>query len=40
MILAYTAKGSSLLELAEMADSVMDVILSSITMVATPQTTE
>ena len=40
MILASTAKGSNLLQLAVMANSVMEVILPSITTVATPQTTE
>ena len=40
MILALTAKGSNLLELAEMADSVMEVISQSNTTIATPQTTE
>ena len=41
MILASTAKGSNYLqELAEMADSVMEVISPSIAMVAPPQTTE
>ena len=40
MILASTAKGISLLELTEMADSVKEVISPSIAMAATPQTTE
>ena len=40
MILASTAKGTSLIQLAEMVDSVMDVISLSIAAVATPQTTE
>ena len=40
MILASTAKGGSILELAEMAYSVIEVISPSITSVATPQTTE
>ena len=40
MILALTTKGSSLLMLAEMADSVMEVISPSITTVATLRTTE
>ena len=40
MILASTAKNSNLQELAEMADSVIEVILLSIAMVATPQGTE
>ena len=40
MILASTAKGSNLLKLAEMADSVMEVISPSIATVATPQATE
>ena len=40
MILTSTAKKSNLQELAEMADSVMEVISLSIAMVATPQGTE
>ena len=40
MILASTAKGSSLLQLTEMVDSVMEVILPSVATVATPQTSE
>ena len=40
MILASTAKGSNLQELAKMADSVMEVISLSITMVVTPQAIE
>ena len=40
MILASTAKGASLIDLAEMADSVMEVISPSIATVATPQTAE
>ena len=40
MILASTAKGSSLIELVEMEDSVMEVISLSIAMVATPQNTQ
>ena len=40
MILASTANGSNLQELAEMADSVMEVISPSIATMATPQTTE
>ena len=40
MIPASTAIGSNLLELAEMADSVTEVISPSIPTVATPQTTE
>ena len=39
MILASIAKRSTLEELAEMADSVMEVGSASITMVATPQST-
>ena len=38
--MASTAKGSNLLEVAEMADSVMEVISPSIAMVATPHATE
>ena len=37
MILVSTANGSNLQELAEMADSVMEIISLSIMMVATPQ---
>ena len=40
MILASTAKGSNVQELAEMDDSVMKVILPSIAMVATSHSTE
>ena len=40
MILALTAKGSNLKELAEMAVSVMEVISLSIATVVTPQATE
>ena len=40
MIVASTAKGSNLQELAEMADNVMEVILLSIATMATPQTNE
>ena len=40
MILALTAKRSNLQQLAEMADSVLEVISPYIAMVATPQTTE
>ena len=37
MILTLAAKGSSLGELAEMADRVMEVVSLSITKVAVPQ---
>ena len=40
MILASTAKGSNLQELADTANSVMEVISLSIATVATPQGTE
>ena len=40
MILALTANKSDLQELAEIADSVMEVILLSIAMVTTPQATK
>ena len=40
MILASTAKESNLLELAEMAGSVMEIISPSFTTVATPPATE
>ena len=40
MILASTAKGSNILELAEMDGSVMEVISPSIATVATSQTTD
>ena len=39
MILVSTVKGSSLLQLAEMVDSMMEVISPSIATVATSQTT-
>ena len=39
MILASTVKGSNVQELAEMADRVMEVILSSIATVTMPQGT-
>ena len=39
MILASTAKRSTLEDLAEMADSVMEVVLLFITTMATPQVT-
>ena len=40
MILASTVKGSNLQELAEMADSVMEVVLPSIPTMAAPQATD